>query len=181
VWENGEYREVARLSDSGPISWHDVGAVVPVPRGQTTLKLRLSFLADHWRIDRVAVASTARQGVSRAINIAQVTTANGHVETEALENLRDSDERYLQTSPGQRFFARFDVGHAPDAGMSARTFLLASQGYYTEWIRGSWIRNASVSASFVPTDASLITALRKWGSSRESFERRFMSFRVPVH
>jgi len=88
------------------------------------------------------------------------------------------DDRYLQTNPGDRFFVDFNVGQA-EAGQS-RTFLLSSQGYYTEWIRGAWIQTASAKEPFNPTDEALPAALRRWADTRESFEERFVKDRVPV-
>lgn len=177
VWRNGEYREVARVPDSGPISWHDVAVSIPAAPGETSLRIRLSFLADHWRIDRIGIAASARAAMPRVIPLARVT-ADGHEEPDALRGMSDPDDRYLQTSPGQRFFLDFDVGR--DQPGQSRTFLLSSQGYYTEWIRGSWIRTAFANTAFSPTDDSLLAALRQWSGKREAFEKQFRETRVPV-
>jgi hypothetical protein len=178
VWRDGGYQEVARVPDSGPISWHDVATIVPVPAGETHLRVRLSYLADYWRIDRVGVSFSPHTAVTRVIPLAEVTAGEGVREADALVNMGASDEAYLQTSPGQKFVARFNVGPAPVGG--SRTFLLSSQGYYTEWIRGSWIRDATVSEAFMPSDESVLEAMRKWAATRESFEQRFRQARVPV-
>ena len=179
AWRDGAYREVARVPDSGPISWHDVAVIVPVPAGETHLRVRLSYLADHWRIDRLGVTFSTHTAVPRIIPLADVTAGSGVPEAAALAHMRASDETYLQTNPGQKFVARFSVGPAP-VGRS-RTFLLSSQGYYTEWIRGSWIQNATVTEPFMPSNDSILAAMRRWAATRESFERRFLSARVPVH
>jgi hypothetical protein len=179
VLRDGVYREVVRLPDTGPISWHDVAARIPVEPGETSLRLRLSFLADHWRIDRVAVASTVGDRVTRPIQLSKVSGAGERIEADALKALQAPDDRYLQTGPGEHFFVHFETGSAPAS--ERRTFLLSSQGYYTEWIRGSWIQNASATEPFRPTDESLLVALRRWKSSRETFEERFRNDRVPVH
>lgn len=178
VWRDGAWRPAVRIPDSGPISWHDVAAVVPVPQGEKMLRVRLSYVTDHWRIDEVAVAFSVRNAVPRPIPIESVTSGKGTPELAALHNLSTSDETYLQTNPGHAFQVRFDAG--PAAGGFTRTFLLSSQGYYTEWIRGAWIRNATVAEPFMPTDAAVVHAMRKWSSTRESFERRFLAARVPV-
>ena len=178
VWRDGGYREVVRVPDSGPISWHDVAAIIPVPTGVTRLRIRLSFLADYWRIDQLGVAFSTHTVVPRIIPLADVSSDAGASEAEALAHMRTSDETYLQTNPGQKFVARFNAGPSP-AGAS-RTFFLSSQGYYTEWIRGSWIQNATVTQPFMPSDKSILAAMRKWGATRESFEERFRSARVPV-
>ncbi|HEY6343893.1 MAG TPA: hypothetical protein VIY49_20550 [Bryobacteraceae bacterium] len=178
VFRDGAYREVARLPDSGPIFWHDVAAVIPAERGETSLRVRLSFLADQWRIDRVGVASAARPAEPRVIPISEVRGSRGLRENEALESLSAPDDRYLQTGPGDRFFAGFNVGTAPPS--QSRTFLLSSQGYYTEWIRGTWIQTASAKEPFVPNDQAVLAALQQWAAKRESFEERFVKDRVPV-
>lgn len=177
LWQDGAYREVARVPDSGPISWHDVAAVIPVKRGDVSVRLRLSFLADHWRIDRIRVAEITRTPALRTVDVADITESDGRSEADALESLRRPDDRYLQTTPGQRFYARFNVG----ARSQLRTFLLASQGYYTEWIRGAWITHAKAAEPFVPTDQALLVALRRWSHQRATFEPRFLAARVPVH
>jgi hypothetical protein len=177
VWQDGGYREVARLPDSGPISWHDVAAIVPVPAGDTELRVRLSYLADHWRIDRLGVTFSAAPAAPRVIPLAAVTV-NGAPEPDALAHMREPDESYLQTNPGQHFVAQFTAG--PAAAGRSRTFLLSSQGYYIEWIRGSWIQNATVAEPFTPTDDSILAAMRRWAATRGSFEQRFLTARVPV-
>ncbi len=179
VWREGAYREVARVADSGPIFWHDVAAVIPVQPGEKSLRIRLSFLADQWRIDRVGVASAAREPKPRVIQIAEVTAPDGRAEDAARDSMRAPDDRYLQTNPGQRLLVNFNVGTVP-AGQS-RTFLLSSQGYYTEWIRGTWIQKASKQEPFTPTDEAVLVALHQWAAKREPFEERFVKDRVPAH
>lgn len=177
VWQDGAYRPGERIPDSGPISWHDVAATVPVPAGETNLRVRLTYLADHWRIDQLAVSFAARTPVPRTVPLNAVNGRDGVPDATALDNMRASDGKYLQTNPGDRFVARFDAG--PVRG-DARTFLLSSQGYYTEWIRGSWLRNATATESFMPSDQSVLTAMRKWSQTRDSFEKQFLQARVPV-
>jgi hypothetical protein len=177
VWRDGSFHPVVRVPDSGPIFWHEVAAVVPVPPGRDTLRLRLSYVADHWRLDHVSVASVVGRAAVRAIPLESVRTRDGHSQQHALENMRESDDTHLQTNPGQAFVARFDAGAG--AG-EARTFLLSSQGYYTEWIRGSWIRDAKVREPFTPSDTAVLEAMRKWSRTREAFERQFLEARVPV-
>ena len=178
VWQDGTFKPAARIPDAGPISWHDIAAVVPVPRGEKTLRVRLSSVTDHLRIDHVAVAFSVRRPAPRAIPIESVTSGNGTPEPAALQNLATSDETYLQTNPGHAFQVRFNAGAV--AGGAARTFLLSSQGYYTEWIRGSWISNATSGEPFMPTDDAVVSAMRKWSRTRESFEQKFFGSRVPV-
>src|SRR5262249_26064764 len=178
VLREGEFQEVARVPDSGPISWHDIAAAIPVVPGQRSVRVRLSFLADHWRIDHVRVAGSARRVEPKAVPISHVEGPDGRHNNEARTALIDPDDQYLQTTPGQRLYVTFNVG--PAVPTRPQTFLLSSQGYYTEWIRETWIESATANGPFVPTDESLLTALRKWTGKRDSFEKQFREARVPV-
>jgi hypothetical protein len=82
-------------------------------------------------------------------------------------------------TPGQRFFVRFDVGAAKTG--EERTFLLSSQGYYTEWIRGDWLRAGWPPRVFTPSQEALFDALRRWKETQGSMEARFEEQRVPVY
>jgi hypothetical protein len=104
--------------------------------------------------------------------------SDGRPDAAALAGIRAADERYLVTTPGQRFFLRFDVGAAP--ADSARTFLLVSQGYYVEWLRGRWLRTQHLAATFRPSDEALVAALYRWRTEQSDLERRFAATRVPV-
>lgn len=177
VRHGDRYETVARIPDAGPISWRDVAAVVPVPRGQTSVDVRLSFVADHWRIDHVS-AGRAREATSRVVPLARVRGADGRDEVAALRDMSRADAGYLQTSPGQRFFAEFESG--PLAPSVRRTFLLGSQGYYIEWIRPSWIAGATSREPFTPSDRALLEAMRRWSRTRVDFERQFFSSRIPM-
>ncbi|MEO8126540.1 MAG: hypothetical protein ABI822_05565 [Bryobacteraceae bacterium] len=179
VWREGAYREAVRVPDSGPITWHDVAAEVPAQKGEKSLRIRLSFLADQWRIDQVGVASKMRRPAPRIIPLSRVTGTGNRPEIAARENMGASDDRYLETGPGARFLADFDIGIAGDS--KPRTFLLSSQGYYTEWIRGSWIQSASAKEPFQPTGQAILAAMQRWGATREAFEARFFQDRVPVN
>jgi hypothetical protein len=179
VHDGVAYRPAARFADYGPIAWRDVALVVPVPRGDS-LRIRLSFLTDQWRIDRLSVASRVRTVTPVVVPAASVTASDGTLQRDALAALRTPDEHYLKTTPRQRFTATFDVGRAATNG-SERTFLLASQGYYIEWVRGAWMTGKRDTTTFVPSVATLVTAMREWGVQRDSMERQFFRSRIPVY
>jgi hypothetical protein len=178
VWRDGAYREVARVPDAGPIAWRDVAVVVPVPPSEPALRVRLSFTPDLWRIDRVALGPPVGHASPRTIPASGVIGRDGRADPEALASVLRSDTRYLQTSPGQRFTVVFDAGRAP-ADLD-RTFLLSSQGYYTEWIRAEWLRADTSGAPFTPSDDAMRTALRRWREVRSSMEDDFERHRIPV-
>lgn len=176
VRDGGTYRTVGRIGDSGPIAFHDVGFLVQVPRAGAgdNVHVRISFVADQWRIDQIQVATTYRRPSFRSVPASAVVTHDPSQSESALRDLREADEQYVVTSPGQSFIVRFDVGKGDG---SPRTFLLASQGYYTEWVRGSWIKSAS-GQPFRATDQSLVAALNRWRSERSTLEQEFYSTRI---
>jgi len=137
----------------------------------------LRFPVDNWRIDRIAVAERFRRAlpVVYALSAIQV---GGHADTSALASLAAADGRYLETSPGQLFDASFRPG--PPAAMEERTFFLASQGYYTEWVRRGWLAAPRAAHGFVPSDTALAEAVTRWRATQDTLEARFMATRVPV-
>jgi hypothetical protein len=175
VRDGSQYRVVAHLRDTGPIAWKDVTIVVPVVTAGS-VRVRLTFPMDNWRIDRVVVAERFRRVSPAVFPLAEVregTTLN----STALASMYDADSRYLQTSPGQRFSAVF----RPDANPGeARTYFLAAQGYYMEWVRPNWLRGPRADHAFVPSDTALVQALGRWRMSQDSLEALFATTRIPV-
>lgn len=177
VWQDDGWQEAGRIKDTGPVAWKDVAIVVPVPPGDT-LRVRLSFVADNWRIDRVAVSFAVRTPTVVTHPITHVRGANGAEDTTALASLAAPDGRYLETLPGQFFTAVWETG--PQPLDSARTLLLASQGYYTEWIRRGWIAAGRRTTPFTPTDGTLAEAVARYRQVKDTLEVRFAATRVPV-
>ena len=179
VLDKGIWRPVAHLKDTGPVAWKDVAIAVPV-LGVPTVRIRLTFPADNWRIDRLAIAGRFRRlhggsiihRLNSAIDVAE------RVDTAATATMSAADERYLELASGQRFTAEFRPGAA--VGDSARTFFLASQGYYTEWVRNAWLRTPRADRAFTPSDTVLAEAIRRWRVTQDTLEARFMATRVPV-
>jgi len=171
-------RAVGRVADTGPIAWKDVAVVVPVPTRGDSLRVRFSFVADDWRIDRVALAGAWRRLVPRALAPVAVTDSAARPDTGALARLRDADERYVVTQPGSRFYVRVVAEPAPPD--SAAAFLLVMQGYYIEWLRGQWVRPHLTGAAFQPGNDAVVEALRRWRRKAPELERRFYASRFPV-
>lgn len=174
VREGETWREAAWMRDVGPIAWNEIGLMLPAPTGDT-LHVRLSFVADAWRIDRAALATGVRRPGTRRVPLARVLDAGETHNEHALAAARAADDRYLQTTPGQHFTAEFDVG--PREG--PRTFMLVSQGYYIEWMRREWLRTPDP-APFTPSAARIADAVARWRQVRATYERRFFESRFPV-
>ena len=133
--------------------------------------------ADEFRIDRVAVGWSVRRLEQRAIPIARVVGSDGRRRDDVVRMLARADDRELETHPGDRLSAEFDVGRAAPG---TRTYLLAAQGYYIEWVRGSWMRAATDSTPFSPARTPVRDVLRSWRASKDTLEQKFFRQRVPV-
>ena len=183
VLDGDTWREVARIADQGPLAWNDVAVVVPVISGATsTARIRLSFPADHWRIDHVTPFAAARSTKTRVIPLSATIALDGTHQPAFLSELAWPDESYLVTSPGQGFEAVFRPGPGrrdiePDR---ERTFLIAAQGYYIEWVRQKWLVNGREREPFRPGPESLAEALRRWTAARGTMEDQFYATRIPV-
>jgi hypothetical protein len=138
--------------------------------------VRVSFLADQWRIDRIRLAGRARRPGYRVVPLASVLDREGSPLPGAQQAAAAPDGRYLETRPGDVVQAVFEVGEA----LGPRTFLLASQGYYTEWIRPGWIRSSVPPKRFQPTDSVLMMALDRWQKVRPELESAFFAARIPT-
>ena len=170
--DNG-FEPVSKVSDTGPIAWEEVAITVPAHPERTT-RIRLSFLADAWRIDQVALAKSWREPDFRRVPVAEVLGPDGELEPDAVRALRSPDEEYLETRPTHRMTLRFPVG--PKAG----SYLLASQGYYTEWVRPQWIREAHSPRHFEPNRDVIRELHTRWLDERADLEERFFSSAIPV-
>lgn len=171
----GDFTPVGRIPDTGPVAWKDVAITVPVPR-DGAVHLRLSFPADAWRIDRVA-AGPYRRVEPRVVPLAEVRDATGQPAPEMAAALGGPDTRYVETSASDQFTAAFRTG--PDL-TGTTTWFLAWQGYYIEWMRRAWLARDSDTTAFVPGDAAMGDALRRYRATRDSTEKLFYATRVPV-
>ena len=176
VERNGSFLSVARLNDKGPIAFDDVGIVIPT-FGKKHARVRLQFPADNWRIDRIAAATFERPR-AETVRLSSVMRDDGSPDAEAAMRLSQPDQQYLVTSPGQVFRAVFKTG--PERPNVSRTYMLASQGYYTEWMRRDWIRPRADTKPFQFNDASLATAIASWRKQQAAFEQQFYSSSIPV-
>jgi hypothetical protein len=176
----------ARLGDVGPIAFRDIALVLPRPRRDAReMHIRLRFVADDWRIDYAAVASSivrptpkiipVKRALARAQGAASVTN-----DTAAVSALLEPDGKYLETLPGQRMTLEFDaVAPTKDAALTT-TYLINWQGYYREWIRGRWLAEPERTTPWVPGDEAVLTALHSWRSRHDALEHSFYSTQVPV-
>jgi hypothetical protein len=174
------FQEVVRLADTGPIAWNEVALPLPVRAGRPT-PVRLSFLADAWRIDRLAWTPDVAPAPVRVHPVAEVEPLRGGEPDDLLERLLAPDDRYVVTSAGTAFTVRFHPGPGnPGDEAGTRTFLLASQGYYSEWVRPDWIRSARSPEPFRPSEGLMPELMERWSELRAPMEESFHATRIPV-
>jgi hypothetical protein len=175
VLDGDQYRPIARIGDSGPIAFHRMAVLVPAVRARDgNVHVRLSFVADDWRIDEISVADKWRRPAVRTISLSKSVTADATQDLAAAQALREPDEDYVITIPGQSFRAEFNVGTNT---RTSRTWFAVSQGYYTEWVRGDWIKNAS-GKPFIPSNEALVDAIRGWRSKQTVMETQFYNNKI---
>lgn len=173
VWRDGSYRKVGRISDQGPIAWSERVLTLDAPEGDT-VRVRLSFVADNWRIDQVALAIDAQRGNVRKIPVTSAKTS-AMVRPDIPRFLANADDYYLITRPGESVQIGFDVGESTQA----RTFFLASEGYYMEWMRSEWLTEEH-RRKFEPTVDAFMRSLNLYAQKRDTYREQFESIKVSV-
>jgi hypothetical protein len=180
VRDGNEWRQVVRLVDFGPVAWRTVAAIIPpVQGGGDSVHVRLRMAPDEFHVERLAVTNDVRMIEPRKLTVARVTTGAGRDVKDARDFLAKADDRHFVTEPGHRFFAEYDAGRHS----GARTFMMAADGYYVEWLRPAWIAAAREEGrGFLPfsTQTTKQDILRSWLASKDSLEARFYTSRVPV-
>ena len=171
-------RQIVRLVDFGPAAWRDVAAIVPAKADGDSVHIRLTFLADEFRIDQLLVSSDVRPIEPRSVAVSRVLDGDDSPRPDVRDILLRADDRRLQTWPGQRFIAEFDVGR--DTTSVQRTYFVAAQGYYVEWMRGSWLKTHQSSTRFAPWNEPIAPMLQRWLERRDSLENTFFRQRVPI-
>lgn len=186
VQDGEKWQPVIRLMDFGPTAWREVGVVVPARKSaDDSVRIRLTFAADAFRIDRLAVGSGVRRVEQRLIPIARAFDSNGGRRADLVDMLARADDRDVETGPGSHFSLEFDTGRpgiAQRSGADAprRTFFFAAQGYYVEWLRPAWMAEGDRRQRFSPSSTSMRDLLRSWKGGRDSLEALFFTRRVPI-
>lgn len=175
VWDDGHYRNVKRIGDQGPIAWSE--RAVRLRAGEDgKLKVRLSFVADNWRFDRIAVALDSERGRTRIVAVDSAVTPEGE-RPDIQAHLAKADEQYLITKPQDTVRLRFDVGDVAEG--KARSFFLASEGYYMEWMRSDWLTQVP-RKRFKPDDDTLLRALNLYAAKRDGLREQFEATKIEV-
>ena len=127
----GAYGEV------GPIA-RDVQLVeLPADLPAGPVQVRLVMARGYWKIDHLAVGRLGAPLTPDALEVQSVLRGRtGTLEDrEALARLRDPNA-YLVTYPRDAYRLRFEL---PPSPTGEHELFLESRGFYTEWIRESWL------------------------------------------
>lgn len=173
----GGWERITRLGDSGPIAWEEVAIRLPVPEGDE-LRVRLSFLADEWRIDFAGLAEEVELAEPTVAAFVRVAPEGGAHDPKLAADMALPDEDYLVTAPS----AALSLESEPLGAYSddERTFFLSSQGYYTEWIRPDWIRSSDRLEKFQPSAETVVRLMERWLEKKDEFQKSFFETRIPV-
>jgi len=173
IWRDGEFRKVGRIGDQGPIAWSERVLTLDAPQ-EDIVRIRLSFVADNWRIDQVSLAIDAQRGKVRTIPVATAKSLEEH-RPDIPKYIAQPDETYLITRPGESVQLGFDIGESKQS----RTFFLVSEGYYMEWMRAGWLVEEH-RRTFKPTSDALVQSLGLYAQKRDTYREQFESIKVPV-
>lgn len=122
--------------------------------------MRLTFLADEWRIDYAGLAADPQRIDVMAHRAGAVSPITGGPDPTLREQLSEPDEAYMMTTAGTAAYVDFLL---PDASSDQeRTFFLSTQGYYTEWMRPDWIRSGARSEGFEPSPDVVVELMERW-------------------
>jgi hypothetical protein len=178
VQDGSSWRPVIRLMDFGPTAWRTMGLAIPSANSpDDSIRIRLTFAADAFRIDQLAVAQQLRRVDQRLIPIARAVDSDGKSRPDIVAMLAKADDRDVETHPGEQFHIEFDAGEPSGTN---RTFFFAAQGYYVEWLRPSWMKDAATAEPFSKSKTSVRDLLRSWRGGRDSLEMLFFTRKVPI-
>ena len=177
VFDGSGWQHVGRIGDTGPIAWKEVGIRVPVLE-EDSLRLRLSFLADEWRIDRVAVGQPRAIEARVRLPIESLTDLDGRSLSQHMPSMELPDDDYMITHPGTAVRLEFVAPSAPEG--QTTTYLLSTQGYYTEWVRPEWIRTGTAAGPFKPGRGTIEELMARWLEEKDRYEQTFFETRIPV-
>ena len=181
LYDGKEYREITRISDTGPIVWHQEAVELDVKRGELA-KIRLSFLPDNWAIDWIGISFDTHENYkSQLHSCSEIRNLNNKNEDDLLKLFSEKDDTYLVTYPGQEYILDFNIN--PVSEKYKYTYFVKSHGFYIEWLRQQWLRQESTNLSDLPefelNDYTIMKTAQLWLDKKSSFEKQFYESRIP--
>ena len=175
IAESGRYEKKAHFADTGPIAWHQQAVEIRTA-GSGTARIRLSFLPDNAAVDWIAVSfDDCGAAHLNAAPFAGIYGREGSRRDSLAARLRDGDDAFLITHPGDCFRFDYATGETPP-GLS-RSYFLKSRGFYIEWIRRDWLENPPDASPFAMNDESIRQTAVLWMEKKARYERDFFQSR----
>lgn len=178
VPKNKSWVKINSIPDAGPITWKYMATKIPVDE-EGNINIKLQFFPDNFMIDYIAFDTDH--------NTTKTFTINEHFPVEIREDshnnilhlIENDDDKYLTTNPGESFLLLYDI---PKEKNIEQTVFIKSKGYYTEWIRGSWVRNTNLDYRFDLFDVNrtLQYLATSWIQNKDFIEQEFFHTRIPV-
>ncbi|MFN1836299.1 hypothetical protein AB2B38_013645 [Balneola sp. MJW-20] len=172
----GEYQQIVRIPDVGPVSWKDL-AVPLESSGDDSVRVRLSFLADSWTFKNARLATSVTEPEINTIPVSRVLDADNN-DLSLVTKIQAADDNYLISYPGQRYFVEYELNGSEDE--SKISYLLSGQGYYTEWIREDWIKETRFPDGIEYNSDLIVDAQNRWRQVKPDLSKRFFNSKVPV-
>lgn len=184
VRKGDEWIDIGKIKDMGPIGYKYVASVIPT-YNQTDLWVRLEFIPDNFIFDGIFFDyknEEAENSLSvEPVDCEAVFDSNGQRREDVLRLLREKDSLYLVTEPSDAYHFFYRAREVRDD--KAISFFIQSEGYYTEWLRGKWVREKSFSNytfnlnDFAGTFRQLAES---WLGSKKLMEETFDKTRIPL-
>lgn len=160
-WRRGRWEAVGEFREVGPIATDAWLFVLDAPMSEDSLKLRLRMARGLFRIESVELVEVGPEARLDRVG-PQVLTSNVDSVRKTHRYLADPG-MHLVTQPKDRFEIRFDLGPGP------REVFVASTGFYTEWMRPSWLREQD-EAKFLRYTRNPALALKELASKYKELE-----------
>jgi hypothetical protein len=181
VQRDGKWLNHCTIEDVGPIAWKDVATEIPVDKSGK-LGVRLEFFPDNVMIDYVAFDFETDAGehiTLRKINPVQILDNTGADWNEILPLIQSDDDKYLVTHPGDFYHFVYSIEKSQASDL---TLFVSSKGYYTEWIRGNWLRASTAAYHFDLSDiqGTISHLVQSWLQNKDEIEHKFFQSRIPV-
>jgi hypothetical protein len=181
VLQQGRWVNHSTIRDVGPITWKYVATEFPVERSGE-FRVRLSSFPDNVALDYIGFSFDDKD--SDSIHVEQILPVqaldgSGAERDDIIRQISNDDNDYLVTNPGDLYEIRFPVQTEEN---SETTLFISSKGYYTEWIRGSWLRvpNGTYRFDLSNTQATLFQLARSWLQNKDEIEQKFFQTRIPI-
>jgi hypothetical protein len=177
----GSWDPVASIHDVGPVGWKSVGTRIPL-EGERDLTVRLEFFPDNIMIDHVGFDFQGDDTIhlsTAEMDPVGVYERGGAARPDVLSLIERDDGKYLETDPGDSYRVTYDIAPARN---EATTLFVRSKGYYTEWVRGEWVRTVPGRYRFdlYQIDATMKELSATWLRDRTTMESQFFRNRIPV-